>query len=380
MSKLLVDLEKAIASESNQARSGTLRVRRSVYLSRVGRFSEAEADIQSLRTDFDGGQSPSVSIWIMFAEGILYTFRDLSDQGADRVMRSLALANATRERPLISLASAWRAHHQFERSEFRGMIRSIESALNNSEKDDHDSLARVYSVLGNAYMSSGQRARGTACYSVCHHHALLAGDQATIDANIYNKAAFAAAWLRARACFGESDSNWVTVVKGELRSSQNYQTLAGMTAVTGLVALASARMSVLSGDYVAAIPALGAARQMKPFSAYGFHQSLIDLELAYCHMKLNDEELARSHFQVGTQSDYSSLHSDEQLVAAWINATVLQQFPDAGDYKAAQLALDERKSGFDKEKMEIEAALVELGDTPFANLPAGVRSPTEVSK
>ncbi len=375
MSKLLVDLEKAIASEPDPVRSATLRVRWSVYQSRVGKFTEAEDCIKSLRADYDAGRSPSVSIWIMFAEGILYTYRDLSDQGADRVMRSLALASSMRERALITLASAWRAHHQFERSEFRGMIRSLESALSNSERDDHDSLARAYSVLGNAYMSSGQRLRGNACYAVCHHHALISGDQATIDANIYNRAAFAAAWLRARACFGETDSEWLTAVRGELRSSQNYQNIAGMSAVTGLVAMASARMSVLAGDFHAAIPALTAAREMKPFSAYGFHQSLVDLELAYCHMKLKERGHAKRFFDIGANCDYSNLHSDERLVAAWLTAAILEQYPDIGDANAAQIELEERKAGFELERKDIEVALVEIGDAPFRDLPPGVRAP-----
>src|SRR5262245_58173379 len=108
MSKLLDWLNRQIAQAPNAATRGAFEARKAGYLARVGTFDEAQTLIAALRQEFGDGRSPAVSIWVMLAEGLLHTFREMSDEGADRIMRANALARMTRDRELISTTSAWR--------------------------------------------------------------------------------------------------------------------------------------------------------------------------------------------------------------------------------------------------------------------------------
>ncbi|MCW5632188.1 MAG: hypothetical protein KIT17_02540 [Rubrivivax sp.] len=369
MSKLLATLDAQIAAAASETVRGELLAKRAGYLARVGSFDEARNAIASLRETFSDGRSPTVSIWIMLAEGLLHTFSEMSDKGADRIMRAHALASVTRDRSLIAATSAWRAFTQSERSEFRGMVRSINDAFANSDSADHEILARLYMIVANARMSVGERASANELYMFSRHHALECGDQAAIDALIYNKAAFALAWLRARMCFGERDSQQLRQLRGELASAKTYQQMAKVSALSNFVYLWEARLHLLAEDYVAAIEGLSRVRTMQPFARYNFHQSLVDLEIAYCHSRQGRSDLITPELQEAIQADLSGLHDDDRLVVAWLRNELVQGLPALGDAQSAAAELTARKDEFTKHCEEIRSAMEGLGAHPHIARP-----------
>lgn len=364
MSKLLDALNAQIAQATDAATRGELRARKAGYLARIGSFEEARQLIASLRQEFANGSSPATSIWIMLAEGLLHTFQEMSDEGADRIMRAHALARMTRDRNLISTSSAWHAFTQSERSEFKGMARSLEEALTNADSGDHEVLARIYMILANARMSVGDADEAYDLYMLSRHHALECGDQATIDALIYNMAAFALGWERARLCFGESNPEHLRRFRSELASAKTYQQLAGVSALSNFVYLWEARLLLLSGEMDAAIAALRSVRSMHPFARYNYHESLIDLEIAYCLARQN--KLTEADVQGGAvlDADLSSLHDDDKLFAAWARLAILQSMPSLGSAKAAEESLATAREEFVSECEEIRKALGEVGSHP----------------
>lgn len=369
MSKLLDTLNAQIGHETEAATRGELRARKAGYLARVGSFEDARQLIAGLRQEFADGRSPRTSIWIMLAEGLLHTFREMSDEGADRIMRAHALARVTRDRGLIATASAWRAFTQSERSEFKGMARSLDEALTNADSGDHEVLARVYMILANARMSVGDVDESYDLYMYSRHHALECGDQATIDALIYNKAAFAVAWLRARSCFGEDNAEHLRQVRLELASAKTYQQLAGMSALNNFVYLWEARLLLLTGDMDGAIAALRSVRSMQPFARYNYHESLIDLEIAYCLACQSNLVLADAATSAALDADLSGLHSDDKLFAAWARLAILRSMPSLGDVMVAERRLSDAKAEFTSECGEIRDALSQVGAHPHIVLP-----------
>jgi tetratricopeptide (TPR) repeat protein len=298
----------------------------------------------------------------MLAEGLLHTFREMSDEGADRIMRANVLASATRDRALIAATSAWRAFAQSERSEFKGMARSLDTAFANSDSDDHEVLARLYMILANARMSVGDRAAAHDLYMYSRHHALECGDQATIDALMYNKAAFALAWLRARMCFGESNVEQLRQLRMELASAKTYQQMVGVAALSNFVYLWEARLLLMTEEFEAAIGALRAARSMQPFARYNYHVSLVDLEVGYCLLKLNRNDEAAQAVREALDHDLDDLHDDDKLVAAWIRALLFEALPHLGQAERASEVLEKLRRDFDAGCLELRQAVEGLGD------------------
>lgn len=375
MSKLLRHLDNEVDVNRDSLSGAIARCRRAIYLSRVGDFENAVQDIDWLRKIFGLGESPSVSIWIMVAEGILYTFRDLSEEGADRLRRANALALAMRDRSLVSITSAWRAHLQFERSQFKAMSRSLQDALANAGDEERDALIRTYLVLGNAYQSCGMKAPARTSYMIAHHYALQIGDQASIDARIYNQASFAASWLRARNCVGVVDRVELDTVASELRSSLNYQTLTNTRAMENMVRLWLGRMLMLLGSYQEAMQQMESARGLLPFSPYGFKNSQLDLELACCALKLGDRSDAIERSREALRDDFADLHEDEQMVAAYLRLNLIREF-GLNDLEAdGNSAFEQACVKFDENCIQLREELAGLGDQPFQRLPPGIRSP-----
>lgn len=358
MSQLLRRIDIELAVEHLPSKRGELLARRACYLARLGQFIESRELIEHTRNAFPTDSHPRVSIWVMLAEGVLYTFQDLSAQGRDRVMRAQVLATATRDRTLIAWTSAWHAHLLSECSDFAGMGRALEMAFRACSDDEHEAIARAGMVLANAYSTCGDRGRANHWYGAVRHHALEAGDQATIDALIYNKAAFAMAWLRTEACFFPVDELELKHIAGEISSARNYQDLIGIRAVNNFVDLWQSRLALLRGEFVNAISGLSTVREKGPFAAYNFDQAIIDLEIAYCHFKLGNTEQALE-LAASLHADLRRLHRDEQVVAAWLLSQLADIVPEA-EAKVESLIgmnLDGAKSAYRSEQRELRAVL-----------------------
>lgn len=373
MSKLLASLDAAIARTTDAATRGELEARKAGYLARLGQFDEAQTLVGQLRAQFGGGQSPRVSIWIMLAEGLLHTFREMSDEGADRIMRANVLAGASRDRQLIAFTSAWRAHTQSERSEFRGMVRSLDDAFANSDSEDHEVLGRLYMTLANARMSIGDRDLANELYMYSRHHALECGDQATIDAILYNKPAFSLAWIRACHCLGESNDDLLRQLRRELVSAKTYQQMVGVSALNNFVHLWEARLLGLTGEFEAAVQALREVRSMQPFARYNFHESLVDLEIGLCLVRLGKPDAAAAQVAAAIGADLGELHADEKLVAAWVRLKILEAMPAMGDLRAAEAAFEAARQEFVASCRGLRLALDGLGSHPHIVKPTVIQ-------
>lgn len=377
MSKLLTNLNAAIELAPDESARSALLAKKAGYLARLGAFDEAQAIIAQLRTEIGDGHSPRALIWTMLAEGLLYTYRDMANEGADRIMRANLLASASRDRPLIAATSTWRAHLQSERSEFQGMARSIDDAFANCESTDHEILSRLYMTLANARMSIGDRIIANELYMFARHHALECGDQATIDALIYNKAAFALAWLRARACFGESSPELLRQLRVEINSAKTYQQLANVSALSNFVFLWEARLLLLAQEYESAIPALESVREMQPFARYNYHRSLINLEIGYCQSRGGLPGLDKASISATAADDLDGLHEDEQMVGAWLRHEIVTAQPELGDLAAAREQLMRARARFDSSCTELRQVLEGMASHPHIRRPqvASPKSP-----
>ncbi len=346
MSQLLLRLEQVIGSSLDPVERAIASAKRACYLARVGRFSEVEVAITELRAVFGDGRSGRVTAWIMLAEGLLGLFERLSPKAFDRVFRSQFLGVALHDEDVLAVASAWKAHFEFEVSNFEAMTRSLRTVLASASDSSHEAMSRASMVLFNAYMLCGDRTEAQRWFGLARNHSLSSGDQAGIDALIFNRAAFGVAWLRAARCSGEVRVDMLAAVRMEVNSARNLQQINGITAFAHLIDLSDARLLMLEGKFERAIAGLQAVRRASPFADYNFNQALIDLEVGYCWQRLGEVEASLALVAEARATSFSEMDIDDQLVAAWICRELATVDRRLGDVAVAQAVFQELEARY----------------------------------
>ncbi len=316
MSRLLSRLQSDLLIASDPLEKAELLARISGYLARTGRFDEARQFVAELRLNYAGEKSGLATVWIMLAEALIHIFSDLNPLALDRVKRAQILGLAMKYPAAIALASAWRAHLEFENSLFEAMVISIRTGMRHAALDDHDSQVRLAMVLANAFMISGDRANSQVWFAKARNHAVKNGDQASIEALLYNRTAFGISIVRSDRCIDIVQQADLVTLRKEVESDMNLQKLTGISALDNHIYLWSARLSILEGKFAEAIEGLASSRQGFPFADYNFSQQMIDLEMVYCLAHTGQLDKALRVFDSIDFKPIECLDLDERLVAA----------------------------------------------------------------
>ncbi len=338
MSQLLSRLQHEYAALAEPIRKAEVAARMAGVLARQGRFTEAKQVIGLVQQGFGKGQSGQVTVMKMIAEGLVFHYEKLSPEANTRLLGALSLARMIGFRQGIALASAWKAHVEFERSEFASMAESLRAALANVDVDQHDAWVRIAAVMSNAFLICGLSEQGQSWFKRGHDHAAKLGDTESIDALLYNKAAFSVACLRVLACSDTVSSDLLSRARSEVNSARNLQQLAGVRALSAHVDLLHARLMLLERNFDGAIAALQAVRVQEPFAAHNFHQSLIDLEIDYSRAMLGTSEGGQVQDWVLLADSLASLDVDDRLIALWM----LREIHRKGGRNVADADLDRR--------------------------------------
>lgn len=318
MSELLRRLRHELGSLSDPAARAEVVARIAGVHARAGHFDEARLAINAIKEHFGRGESGQVTVWKMIAEGLVFHYEDLSPAALERISGALVLGQAMQYSTVIALASAWKAHIEFERSEFVKMADSLGVALKYVKPTDHDAHTRISMVLANAFMICGDRTQMQAWFIRGREHAVKNGDRASVEALQYNKAAFATAWARVSSCTASVDTEEIALLRGEVNSSRNLQDLAGIAALSGHIRLTHARLLVLEARYDLAVEAFNEVRVTEPFASHNFHQSYIDLELQFCAVRQGCDDFSMAHRSADVLQQFKGLDIDERIVATWM--------------------------------------------------------------
>lgn len=333
MSQLLLRIDERLLVETDPAQRAELVARQAGYMARVGRFAEAREKIAELRQVFADGRSGRVTAFIMLAEGLVQHYEQLGSNAADRIARAQLLGQAMKDREVVSITSAWRAHLEFEESKFELAAKSIRLAHQNAEPNDHATHARCAIVLFNAFALCGNRKASQHWFLNGRDHALKLGDQASLDALLHSKAVFGVAWLRSQSCKGNEDAALMRMARAEISSARNLQNLTRVGAHANYIDLCDARLQIMEGNFQSAKDLLTLIRDDGPFPSGHFSQGLIDLEIAYCDCKLNRIEAAVEVFSKLQLGSLDSLDVDDRLVAAWMTLELEKLDIQSGDAK-----------------------------------------------
>ncbi len=340
MSELLSRLRRELDALTDPVLRAEMIARIAGVLARSGKFAEARQAINAIKEQFGRGESGRVTVWKMVAEGLVFHYEDLSPAALERITGALALGRAMRYPSAIALASAWKAHIEFERSEFVKMAESLAISLQNVGPEEHDTQTRISMVLANAFMICGDRSLMQFWFVRGRDHAVRDGDRASVEALQYNKAAFATAWARVSNCVAPVSAEDLLLLRGEVNSARNLQELAEIDALYGHIQLIDARLLILEKEYELAIEALKRVRVTEPFAQHNFHQSYIDLELQFCVFKRGGSDLSMAKDYLELLRQFASLDIDERIVATWM----LAQIAEAAELLDVKVALHQELS------------------------------------
>ena len=124
--------------------------------------------------------------------------------------------------------------------------------------------------------------------------------------------------------------------------------------------MCEARLCILEGSYSEAIERLQAVRIQGPFANYNFDQDLIDLEIAYCHLKMGERDQAVAHFSRSRSGDLANLDIDDRLVAQWLRYELSTSHSEFGNSNEELVDLNRLRLEFNSERRVLSEAIQEF--------------------
>ncbi len=317
MTPLLTRLQQAFDASTDPAERAELLAERACYLARIGQLAEAQEIAASLRRTYGDGRNARVSVWIMLAEGLVLFFDRVNTAAArDRVIRANLISTATGFDRVQWLSSAWLAHIDFERGDYKLFPHLLSAGLSSGKKGLNDVQCRAGLVMGDAYQYLGMSQRADYWYKSCHSCAVREGDQATLGAIMYNRAAFASAALRVQYHLtGRStDIAKLHLLKLEIDSAWNYQLRTGVTALPHLVKLCQLEVLILSERWHELVEPLRATvQELASNAGRGCGPTLL-VNLVWTLLMLNEHSEALEILALVESRKHEEWDVDDRLV------------------------------------------------------------------
>jgi len=315
MTRLLTRIDQELNLCTDPQQRAELLAERACYLARIGDFAGANDIVLSLRKTHGDGHNASISVWIMLIEGLIYYFDGFDPRALDRITRAGVIGAASHLDELTRIATAWLAHLEFNRFDFRAMASAISKCRPVSSTESSQWHARVCLVIADAYMYTGQQANGDRWYQRARNSAVAIGDEATIAALIYNRAAMKLARLRLESASGNVDPDNYKLLSLEINSAQNFDAVVGHTSLMQLIEACRARISLSAGEFSIA---LGLYKRLlsNDSTRFGYFSDklLLNIEYARCLLENGLKEAATSLLMCVDLEQANGMTSDDRYV------------------------------------------------------------------
>jgi len=318
MSPFLMRLDHEWKNAGTVQERGEIDARRAGYLARIGSFEGAKTLVLELRKVFGTGRDGRVTIWIMVAEALIYHFEKIDPVALDRITRAQLLSRMINDHQLEAISSAWKAHIEFESSQFEQMFGSLRIAVTRAQQDNYEAHSRISNIIFKVAVWCGREEVAKIHFRNGREYALKIGDQAGIEALQHNRAAFRLARIRASNCLEQVGAGEFEQLRVEIETARSLQNLTGVKALSSYIDLCHARLLLLQGKYVEAVEALSYVRDSGPFPAGGVSPQLLDLDISYCLCAMDRLDEAQAFFKSSQDADILKIDPDERLVARWM--------------------------------------------------------------
>ena len=291
-SRLLNNLDTAIAAASQPVQADCLRAERAGLLARQGQISEARAALAALQTQYARQPNVSVSAWLSLAEGHVSYFSDLNRAARDKISRAYALGTAARDTRLRALSMAWLAHMDYVEHDLEAMARHIGECFELAEPEHHAAQARACLVVAMAYHFGGRFDAAQPWYAKTRQHANAEGDEAMLGAVMHNMSSLMADESRQILLRGVEDDTVTRRAMLSLESIRNFNALVGSESLNALVPLACASVYSLQGRNAEAVALYEAHFSDGLLQGLDRQRASLGADLAWCRLQLGQTEQA----------------------------------------------------------------------------------------
>jgi tetratricopeptide (TPR) repeat protein len=308
-SRLLNQLEAAIAAAPTRLIADCSRAERACYMARQGRLDEARSTVTALRQQYGTAPNVAMSAWLSLAEGLESYFRNLGEGSRDKVMRAHAFSAAAGLVTMQALSAAWLAQMDFTKLDAEPLARHAKQALKLAAPNDHSARSRVSLVLAQSLHVAGRLDLALPWYRRAHAHATTQGDDATISALMHNMACMRLDNLRQAKLTGLGDGSDGDLVLTGTESTGRFDQLVGASSLNALKPLLRARTLSLLGRPSEAL--ILYEEHLSIDVDQGFTRMKSDLlsDVAWCRLQLDQRESALA----SAISAEANLNSETQI-------------------------------------------------------------------
>ncbi len=312
------------------------RAERAAYLARLGRLSEAQAELDALQMAHQVNPKSQLSIWLNLAQGVLLFYKDMGGAATDKWRRAHALSVATGWAPLRALSATWLAHWALLQLDVHALTSHLVEAFAAAADDDHRARSRACLVSAQAWDTAGHQDLARQWYERAHRHAVQEGDDTLISALIHNRA-----WLQAshwRQAFwsqghlaelGQETTAWMAA-----ESVQNFDALIGAMGLSALREVLRAQLLTMRGQAQAALQIYEQHLSAAVEQGMQRHYAALLADQAWCRLQLGQTELARSDAQVA--QELIQLETDHDDDRACAHSRLAEIWRALGQLEAAQ--------------------------------------------
>ena len=322
MTPLLTRIDQELATCTDPSRRGELLAERACYLARIGQTDRARALIDHLRSQFGDGSVARVSILVLIAEGLVLYFEDFNPLARDRMLRASVLAQAIEAKDIASLAFAWLAHIEFNRLSFLDMARAIRRCTRYADCMSVAAKARLFLVLADSNLYAGRAQVARRYYELARLAAVDVGDEATIAAMLYNRAALTLDLIRIGEALGTVDPEWATFLELHVDSACNFHAATNDRSLPQLLAAARGRLLLVKGEFRTAADILEPLVSSPLAFAADAASLLLKLEYCLCLVETGSNSEATALFEQFELEPMPPLSSDEDLMLTYLSIRI----------------------------------------------------------
>ena len=291
-SRLLTNLDTAIAAATQPVQADCLRAERAGLLARQGQIAEARDVLSALQTQYARQPNVSVSAWLSLAEGLVGYYSDLNRNARDKISRAYALSAAARDTRLRALSVAWLAHMDYVDHDLEAMARHVGECFELAEPEHHAALARVCLVVAQAYHFGGRFDAAQPWYAKTRQHANAEGDEAMLSAVMHNMSGLLGDESRQTVLRGVEDDSVTRRAMLGIESTGNFDALVGTGSLDALVPLMRAQVSSLQGRHAEAVALYEAHFSDGLLQGLDRMRACLGADLAWCRLQLGQTEQA----------------------------------------------------------------------------------------
>jgi tetratricopeptide (TPR) repeat protein len=244
-SRLLKDLDSAVAAATSQLSADCIRAERACYLARQGRTDEARSVVVALRKQYGATPNAAMSAWLSLAEGLSIYFDNMGVGSHDKVLRAHALSVSAGLTSMQALSAAWLSQMDFSRLNIESMAKHVKESIKLTQLQDYAARARASLVLAQALHFARRIDLAMPWYRRAHACATKQGDDAAISALMHNMACMRLDNLRQAKLTGIPDDVEESVHLAGTESTSRFDELIGVSSLKALNPLLIARVHSL---------------------------------------------------------------------------------------------------------------------------------------